>query len=94
MVVPEMIYRSSGGGGHNDDRGHSSDKDENDENGRGKNSINHNNNNNLGLNNITRKKDSNDQEKLQNSMEKVEQLKTDNLCANEKILMLKEQLAK
>ena len=43
---------------------------------------------------ITRKKDSNDQEKLQNSMEKVEQLKTDNLCANEKILMLKEQLAK
>ena len=43
---------------------------------------------------MTRKKDSNDQEKLQNSMEKVEQLKTDNLCANEKILMLKEQLAK
>jgi len=34
-----------------------------------------------------------DEEKLQNSMETVEQLKIDNLCANEKILMLKEQLA-
>ena len=33
-----------------------------------------------------------DEEKLQNSMETVEQLKIDNLCANEKILILKEQL--
>jgi len=50
------------------------------------NSNNSSNNNNLGVNSV-------DQEKLQASMEKVEQLKTDNMHANEKICMMREQLA-
>jgi hypothetical protein len=33
-----------------------------------------------------------DQEKLHKAMEKVEEMKTDNICANEKIVTLKEQL--
>jgi len=54
-----------------------------------------NNNNNVGFNSEkeTYHKWMVDQEKLHKSLEKVEQLKTDNICANEKICMMKEELA-